>query len=127
MPLLRPLILIAIIGGIIGLGYVVSFQKQLLPQALATYHPQIAETMSGILGSTTEKIAWIKEHQLQPFGQTLQDSRVLGVDTNAQKPVHERAFDFARYQYCKQVIKDWEEGQSPTPTESTDPTDSAGF
>lgn len=55
---------------------------------------------------------------------------VLGIQTEAKKvfrtdteakPVHQKALEYAQYQYCQQMVKEYEDAQqtSPSPSDSS--------
>lgn len=98
-----------------------------------------AGTVSGILGGFQQKAPGIT-NSLAPASQVLSSSSlvkngsVLGstIEIESNKPpIHQRAFEYARYLYCQQAVKDYEERfgneaeTSPLPTTESTPSPEA--
>ena len=64
---------------------------------------QDAQKQIEVLGERTKEVS---EQSKQVLGETVKINEEL---TKDERPVHEKAFDYGRYIYCKQVVQDFEE------------------
>lgn len=53
----------------------------------------------------------IQQNSTKVLGESIQKKDLISEDAQDGKPLHERAFDYARYQYCLQVVKDYESSE----------------
>ena len=105
------LVIILIVGTISAGLYVINQQPDLLPaplRPLAQFTPVVSDSISRASKTTEGIVGQVKENQLKPFGEQVQASKIFSVDETQSKPIHEKAFEYARYEYCQQVIKDYE-------------------
>lgn len=110
MPLLKIIGGVALLGLIISI-YIVAFQPNYLPQALAQYHQPTRDNIDKISAWTGNTVSHIKETQLKPFGQVVQTSELVGIDKEYSKSLPQKAFEYGRYQYCQQVVSEYEKSQ----------------
>ena len=108
-------------SAIFGL-YIIGFQPSYLPQALAQYHQPVRTNVDKSANWVTQLVNNIKSSQLKPFGEVVQTSEIVGVDTNTQKTLPQKALEYGRYQYCQQVVKEYEEAQSKAKSASPTPS-----
>lgn len=54
------------------------------------------------LGTLTKRGKEVGEHVAKVLGESIQ------ADDSENVPIHERAFEYGRYIYCKEVVKDYE-------------------
>lgn len=113
MKMVHILVIILIIGTLSAGLYVINQQPDLLPgplKPLAQFTPIISETFAKAEKATEGIVGQVKENQLKPLGEQVQASKIFAVDESQDKPIHEKAFEYARYEYCQQVIRDYEAG-----------------
>lgn len=117
MNALKFILIFFIIALISAAAYIINYRQDLVPPALAKFTP----TISGQLLSTSKQIestiGTVKDSRWAPLGQSIQTSQIFAVDENSTKPMHQKALEFARYEYCKQVVRDYE--ITPTPSASS--------
>lgn len=109
---LKKLFLLLVIAGLIGGGvYVANYQPELLPPQLTSLTPQASSGLVQGVSTLQDQVDQIKEKQIKPLGAKIEESRLISVDENNPRPIHEKAFEYARYEYCKQVVKDFESAE----------------
>lgn len=94
----------AIIIAIVAFLAVATYRPDLLPPVIAQYQPMVNEKTQGLQQSVNS----VRESRIEPLGQSLHSSQIFSVDQSQQKPIHQKAFEYARYEYCQQVVKDYE-------------------
>lgn len=108
MNIIKFLLIFLILGLISAGAYVVNKQQQVFPSVLANFSPQVSEKFVFATNQVQTQIDKIKLNQIKPLGEKLEESKIVEVDTS-EKPVHQKAMEYARYEYCKQVIRDFEQ------------------
>lgn len=58
------------------------------------------------LNTLSERGREVGEHVSKVLGESIQ------ADDGAEVPIHERAFEYGRYIYCKEVVKDYEDQEN---------------
>lgn len=107
------------VGLILVLGvYILAFQPNYLPQAVAQYHEPTRENVDKITAWTSNTVSNIKDGQLKPLGQVVQTSELVGVDKDHTKTLPQKAFEYGRYQYCQQVIKEYDQAKAKNSSQS---------
>ncbi len=96
-------------------GWVAKIPKSIpqfkLPQASL---PPEAQQQVTILSDRTKSLSG---HVGQVLGSYIQESE-------HKEPLHQRTFEYARYMYCQQVIKDYQSVSAPSSSPSSVPTPS---
>lgn len=101
--------LIFLIVGLISAGaFILNGHQDILPPALAKFTPAISSTMVNTQHSVENAVTSVRNNQLKPLGDTIEKSGITSVDTNQEKPMHQKAMEFARFEYCKQVVREYE-------------------
>lgn len=120
MRLIKILLIVLIVGLISAVVYIVNFQAELLPPAVAGIAPSISAVTAGPIEKFAEFVQSVKSQRLEPFGQVVQTSGLFKVDESQSKPIHQKAFEFTRYQYCQQVVREYEKKSSQPAKEESD-------
>lgn len=119
MKLIKPLVLFSILIGFLLLGLFLQnksralgskFQqfskiKQTLTEK-ATQLAPISDEANSQLEILSQRAQNVASQSQQVLGETI---KVNEGDSNNDKPTHEKAFEYGRYIYCKQVVEDYEE------------------
>lgn len=106
--------------------YVIGFQPKYLPQALAEYHQPVRTHVDKGTNWLNQIVGNIKSSQIKPFGEVVQTSEIVSVDTQTEKTLPQKALEYGRYQYCLQVVKEYEatkNGNVSTPVPSPSPSE----
>lgn len=142
MPILFKLLLLAgVIGGSVYAAQRFDLIEKIPGQkAVNDTTQQIGGKVQGATGSVTDSVSTqtqqlgqrageVNQHVQQVLGTYIQPAPENSEDsdqnnqqsdsqTNQQQsdpekqPIYERAFEYSRYMYCQQVVKDWETQQS---------------
>lgn len=125
MSIIRIVIILFLVLGA-GVGYAYYTKGAGLPPTLKKYFSSAQLPSSSSLSTITDQVTGIKVPQLptdttaqlesvtERTGQlTSSVGKVLGTavteaSSSADKSLQERAFDYGRYLYCQQVVKDYE-------------------
>ena len=130
MKLLKGLLLLILFLTLAGVGAYAAFNRGLISQETFAQLPtnlsnpfakpelgmlsQNAGSQFQILSDRTKEVS---THVGAVLGSNIQtnvpdniQSTVQSTDQNT--PIHRRAFDYARYQYCQQVVKEYEEAKT---------------
>lgn len=119
MKLVKPIFLFSILIGFLFLGLFLQnkskalgskFQqfskvKQTLSQKITQLAP-LSDEASDQLEILSERAQNVASQSQQVLGETI---KVNEADSGNDKPAHEKAFEYGRYIYCKQVVEDYEE------------------
>lgn len=109
---------------IVGSGsYMVYTHPDVLPAPLQPLAPFIKSTVDAGLGGAKNAISNTKNAQPAVMGVKSEATRLFEEDTKG-KTVHQKAMEFTQYQYCKVIVKTYEEDQkksSEDPTETPTP------
>lgn len=114
------LVIILIIGSVSAGLYVINQQPDLLPaplKPLAQFTPVISDAFAKVEQTTEGLVGRVKDNQLKPLGEQVQASKIFEVDESQSKPIHQKAFEYARYEYCQQVIREYEAGEENQKTD----------
>jgi hypothetical protein len=65
----------------------------------------IPEDTTDQISTLSERAQNVSGHVQQVLGESVQVS-------DEKKPIHEKAYEYAQYQYCLQVVKDYEQSRS---------------
>lgn len=128
MKFIKPLILVIILVGFLALGLFVQNKSK----ALGSRFQQFEQIKQTVIEKTAglAPISQEAENQIEILSQRAQNvatqsQQVLGTtikvneeNSSDNKPAHEKAFEYGRYIYCKQVVDDYEQqplnsGSSP--------------
>ncbi len=122
MGILKIFGVVVVLSALVGV-YVIAFQPNYLPQAVAQYHEPVRDNVDKGTSWMTHLVSNVKNSQIKPFGQVVSTSELVGVDEQYSKPLPQKAFEYGRYQYCQQVVKEYElaqeKRQKPSDTKSS--------
>jgi len=95
-----------IIAAIIGSGFYFAYKKNWIPQSIKDQvdkdaWQKISKDMKEQGGVLASKSAEAKTHLSQVLGESTDES-------DSTKAPHEKALEYGRYLYCKQVVEDYE-------------------
>ncbi len=100
------ILLVLTLFAIVGFFALSYMQKEKIPEQLHPLH-DFAVAQRHILESKTKHADSLQEMSTNVLGETIEKNDIIDTVDNP-KPLHERAFEYARYQYCVQVVKDYE-------------------
>lgn len=117
MSVIRLILIIVLISGLAGGGVFLAEQQGWVPQGtvaglttqISKLHPpqvllQHSQNIHSLLSSQTQ--------QLNQNGQVLGTS--LGIE-RAEPPLTQKAFEYARYEYCRAVVDDYQQRINASP------------
>jgi len=126
MKFIKPILLIVLLFAFSAAGLYIQKKSNLLSQKFGQIKgvqkwveqksgqlqplTQDAQKQIEVLGERTKEVS---EQSKQVLGETVKVNEEL---TNDNRPVHEKAFDYGRYVYCKQVVQDFEKEDSQKST-----------
>jgi len=110
-------VVLVLIGGFLYFSYQ---QPDKLPKPLQSYAPQVKSTIDS--GTKQITALWENNGKTPPavMGITSEASKIFQEDTS-EKPIHQKAMDFAQYQYCVQVVKNYETANKDLSSPSATP------
>lgn len=124
-------IIVAVIIVLGILTYTLAFQPNYLPQAVAKYHDPVRTYVDKGFSLTNQVVDNVKSSQLKPFGEVVHTSELVAVDEDKSKNLPQKAFEYGRYQYCQQVVREYEQlyssestSEANLPEESPSPSPS---
>jgi hypothetical protein len=68
-------------------------------------------TQTKLLSERTQQVSGHVQNVLGAFVQENTDDSSSSAENASSEPLHEKAFDYGRYLYCQQVVKDFETEQ----------------
>lgn len=107
MGILKYIVIGVIIAAIGGSYYLYTYKPELIPPVIAQHTPTFESKASEL----QTQIYDLKDNRIAPLGKSIDQSQIFQVDESNVKPMHQKAFEYGRYEYCKQVIRDYEKEQ----------------
>ncbi|MEO8581277.1 MAG: hypothetical protein ABI425_01715 [Patescibacteria group bacterium] len=109
------LIIIASLLVVIGGGtYIAYTRPSSLPSQIQPFAPQLKSSIDTGLHGIQTAMGNTKNAAPAVLGVKSETSRIFQEDTNG-KPIHQKAMEYTQYQYCKMVVKGYEDDLTPTP------------
>lgn len=112
--MLRNLLFISFVLIMSGFVYLSYTKPANLPSPLQTFSPSIRNTIDqgkiGILSVMQKN----EKTTSTVMGISTQASKLFQEDTS-ETPIHQKAIEFTQYQYCLQVVEQYQRNYSPSP------------
>jgi hypothetical protein len=108
-----------VIGGLIAGGVYIAQQNGFALPSLGSRENtaiKIPESISVQTQQLSERTKEVSTHVGAVLGKYVDSNEIVKPveekkeddEANSSQPIHEKAFEYGRYQYCQQVIKDYE-------------------
>lgn len=115
------IVIFAVIGGGVFLAYK---NPSSLPGPLQSFAPMIQTSISSGIGGAQTLLSKGKDAQPAVLGIKAESSKIFKEDTS-EKPITQKAMEFTQYQYCKMIVKSYEEQPSKSEKDSSSSDDPA--
>lgn len=118
--ILMTTVVVVLAGGL----FITYTQPEILPTPLKSFAPTVKNTVDQVVQKSGALVSKGKDAGPAVLGVKSESEKIFQED-DSDKPIQQKAMEFTQYQYCKMIVKSYEEEHEPSSSPSASPAQSS--